>query len=310
MTNTNIFTHELLQKLKTNITVHQVLNLTGMWDTKYKNLQNEIIAINDRAESLHETARCFENTYSKKDLKQKILDIFNKLDADKKNYGIADATKIEFEDTHDSTTVNLINTTIKEDLEMLELTDTTEIFKNKTDKITAMFLYKMKFIYDAHIREYLMETVQRKRDVKSLLRTFAEFYIDEELDENNLFAKLNNLMTGLKTVIMTVDKNISNLGEVLEAFDEVFSNYENQLNPDKVKTRRRNKKEKFVKNRTEENLNYAFRYVQDEVEVLSQRLENLQESLVVLLAKVKLNADAIKDKINSQRRVSARLNQK
>merc|ERR1712223_151079 len=99
---------------------------------------------------------------------------------------------------------------------MLELTDTAENFKNKTEKITVMFLIKMDFIYDAHIREYLMEIVQRKRDVKSLLRTFAEFYMDEELEDLDLFAKLNNLMTGLKTVIMTVDKNISNLGEVLD----------------------------------------------------------------------------------------------
>merc|ERR1711970_1022657 len=171
-----------------------------MWDTKYKNLQNEILAVNDRTESMHETAKCFGD-YSKKDLKKKIKDIYDNLDADKQNYGIADATRIELENSYNSTTLNLINSTIKDNLETIDLTETTtEIFKNKTDKTTAMFLVKMNFIYDGHVREYLLEIVQRKRDVKELLRTFAEFYTDGEIDSMNMFAKLNNLMTGLKTV--------------------------------------------------------------------------------------------------------------
>ena len=294
---TNIITAELIKKLQTNISPHQVLTMTRIWDVKYKNLQNEIIAINDRVESVLKETTCFNDKLTESQIEKKANDIFKKLDNDKDDCGLdLDATKIDlasathtsFNNTNVNTTIGLINTMNQSVLEnLMDQNDSrfepaNNIF-NKTDKITAIFLMKMNYIYETYMNNYLPDIVRRKQETKMMLRTFSELENSEYPDK---LSKLINYDEGLKNLVMIIDKTISNLNEVFEAYSEVYKIYETELPG--VNTRRgfRNKSDKRV-----DNLTYAFRYVKDEVEVLQDTLGQLQENLVLMLANVKLTVD-------------------
>merc|ERR1712050_738895 len=84
---------------------------------------------------------------------------------------------------------------------------------------------------------------------------------------------------GLKLLILTVDKTVSNLNEVLEAYEKVKSEAPG------VFTR------KGCRDKTVENLVYAYKYVVDEVESLLEGIDCLNEQLILMLAKCKIEKE-------------------